>query len=55
MNPHYQPPALSAAAKLRRMSKTAQALRQATRAASQKAADNAETVLNRDQQTDDHE
>ena len=45
MTIHYRPPALSAAAKMNRMSKYAFAMRKATRAQSQQAADNAEAAL----------
>ena len=48
MSVHYRPPALSAAAKMNRMSKYAFDMRRATRAASQQAADNAEAALRRD-------
>ena len=48
MSVHYRPPALSAAAKMNRMSKYAFAMRKATRAQSQQAANNAEAALRRD-------
>ena len=48
MSVHYRPPALSAAAKMNRMSKYAFTMRRATRSASQQAADNAEAALRRD-------
>lgn len=50
---HYRPPALSAAAKMNRMNKVVTAMRKATRAASQQAAENAEAALCRDRGEDE--
>ena len=55
MTIHYRPPALNAAAKMNRMNKVAVAMKKATRAQSQQAADNAEAALRRDRGEEDKE
>jgi len=55
MTIHYRPPALSAAAKMNRMNKVVVAMRKATRAQSQQAADNAEAALRRERGEDEPE